>query len=101
MPKSELWSYLKIPSRIILVLQTDLFLLADFIVFFDDVITELLEELMPYSKMKGFFSAGHHKHYLTNFFIAFLDLGPSLSHFLSSFISNMNFYKIICSVSLY
>ena len=101
MPVSELWSYLKIPSRIIIVLQTDLFLLAEFIVFFDDVIPELFEELMPSNKMKGFFSAGHHKHYLTNFFLAFLDLGPSHSYFLSSFISNMNFCKIICSVSLY
>lgn len=40
---SELWSYLKIPSRIIIGVQTDLFLLTDFIVFFDDVIPELFE----------------------------------------------------------
>ena len=45
MPISELWSYLKIPSRIIIGVQTDLFLLTDFIVFFDDVIPELFEEL--------------------------------------------------------
>lgn len=98
---SELWSYLKIPSRIIIGVQTDLFLLTDFIVFFDDVIPEIFEELMPSSKMKGFFSAGHRKHDLTNFFIAFLDHGPRHSYFLSSFISNMNFCKIICSVSHY
>ena len=54
---SELWSYLKIPSRIIIGVQTDLFLLTDFIVFFDDVTPELFEELIPSSKIKGFFSA--------------------------------------------